>query len=182
MRTTMTQDVEQDTELADWCARNAKPLETPSDLDPLLERIGAAQYVLLGEASHGTSEYYVWRAWLTQRLIREKGFSFVAVEGEWPHCYCLNRYVKDYHECGASAREVLEGFDRWPTWMWANWEIVALAEWLRKHNAELPDEAKVGFYGLDVYSLWESMHSVLKYLEARDGAAVKGRKAGVPLL
>ncbi len=161
----------QDVELAQWCAEQGKPLETPTDLDPLMERIGDARYVLLGEATHGTSEYYVWRMWLTQRLIQEKGFSFIGVEGDWPYCYCVNRYVKDYNECGTSAREVLSDFQRWPTWMWANWEIVALTEWLRKHNASLPPAAKVGFYGLDVYSLWESLDSVLRYLEQEDGQA-----------
>jgi erythromycin esterase-like protein len=162
--------------LAEQCERIALPLEHPADLDPLLDRIGDARYVLLGEASHGTSEYYLWRAMLSQRLIREKGFSFIAVEGDWPDCYCVNRYVKDYNECGTSARDVLHDFDRWPTWMWANWEIVALAEWMRRHNASLPPERKVGFYGLDVYSLWESMDAVLRYLEKADGNAVEAAK------
>ena len=154
------------------------PLQRVSDLDPLIERIGDARFVLLGEASHGTSEYYTWRARLSQRLIREKGFTFIAVEGDWPDCYCVNRYVKGYRECGASAHEVLRTFERWPTWMWANWEVVALAEWLRRHNDALPDERKVGFYGLDVYSLWESLSSVLDYLERVDpDAAYSARRA-----
>ena len=137
-------------------------------LDPLLDRIGDARFVLLGEASHGTSEYYTWRARISQRLIREKGFSFIAVEGDWPDCYAVNRYVKGYGGAGKSAREVLGTFERWPTWMWANWEVVALAEWLRQHNDMLPGERKVGFYGLDVYSLWESLASVMTYLERTD--------------
>jgi erythromycin esterase-like protein len=103
-------------------------LQNAYDLDPLMEQIGDARFVLLGEASHGTSEYYQWRARLSQRLIREKGFSFIAVEGDWPDCYRVNRYVKGYPDSGQSAREVLHSFARWPTWMWANWEIVALAE------------------------------------------------------
>lgn len=145
-------------------------------LDPLMDRIGDAKYVLLGEASHGTSEYYTWRARISQRLIQEKGFSFIAVEGDWPDCYTVNRYVKGYGGAGESAREVLQTFQRWPTWMWANWEIVALAEWLRRHNAALPDEAKVGFYGLDVYSLWESLASVMGYLEQTDPEALEMAK------
>ena len=141
-------------------------------MDPLLERIGDAHCVLLGEASHGTSEYYTWRASISQRLIRDKGFSFIAVEGDWPDCYEVNRYVKGYWDSGNSAREVLEAFERWPTWMWANEEILELAEWLSGHNEGLPEKERVGFYGLDVYSLWESMEAVIEYLERVDPEAV----------
>jgi erythromycin esterase-like protein len=140
------------------------PLEGWGHLDPLIERIGSARYVLLGEASHGTSEYYAWRARLSKRLIQEKGFSFIAVEGDWPDCYRVNRYVKGRLDSGANARAVLEGYERWPTWMWANWEIVALSEWLRRHNDARPPDQRVGFYGLDVYSLWDSLHATLNYL------------------
>jgi len=150
----------------------ARPLRGPEDLDPLLERIGEARYVLLGEASHGTAEFYTWRATLSQRLIREKGFSFIAVEGDWPDCYRVNRYVKDSPEAGESAGEVLHAFERWPTWMWANEEVVALAEWLRRHNEGRPEEKKAGFYGLDVYSLWESLYAVMSYLQRADPAAL----------
>src|SRR5215211_70506 len=142
------------------------PLNTKEDLEPLIERIGDAHFVLLGEASHGTSEYYQWRARLSSRLIAEKGFRFVAVEGDWPDCYRVNRYVKGYGEAGENARDVLHAFNRWPTWMWANWEIVAFAEWMRTFNNNKFNKA--GFYGLDVYSLWESMESILKYLEDKD--------------
>jgi erythromycin esterase-like protein len=134
----------------------------------LLERIGDARYVLLGEASHGTSEYYQWRAEISQRLIRDKGFSFIAVEGDWPDCHRVNRYVKGFHDSGTNAREVLEAFVRWPTWMWANEEVVNLVEWLRRHNKSLPEHRKVGFYGLDVYSLWDSLYAILGYLRKSD--------------
>ena len=157
-----TQDA---TELVDRVGQMAHPLEGTQDLDPLLERIGEARCVLLGEASHGTSEYYTWRARITERLIREKGFSFIAVEGDWPDCYEVNRYVKGYPDSGADAREVLGAFERWPTWMWANEEVAGLAEWLRHHIEGVPEGERVGFYGLDVYSLWESMASVIEYLE-----------------
>jgi len=153
-------------------ARMASPVEGPADLDPLMEKIGDAHFVLLGEASHGTSEYYRWRAAISQRLILEKGFSFIAVEGDWPDCYRVNRYVKDFPDSGTNAREVLDAFDRWPTWMWANEEVVDLAEWLHRHNDGLPDDRKVGFYGLDVYSLWESMYAVLSYLRKVDPSAL----------
>src|SRR5262249_23571840 len=146
------------------------------DLDPLMERIGDARFVLLGEASHGTADYYNWRRTISQRLIREKGFSFIAVEGDWPDCYRVNRYVKGYHDAGHSARDVLHEFRRWPTWMWANEEIAELAEWLRRHNRSQPEERKAGFYGLDVYNLWESMDAVLGYLDKYDGAAAKAAR------
>ncbi|MDN3671103.1 erythromycin esterase family protein [Echinicola jeungdonensis] len=145
--------------------------ETPLSLDPLIEKIGDAQFVLLGEASHGTHEYYTWRAAITKRLITEKGFSFIGVEGDWPDCYRLNRYVKGYPKAGESAHEVLHYFRRWPTWMWANWEMVALVEWLKQHNDPLPRENKVGFYGLDVYSLGESIEVILKYLKKTNAEA-----------
>src|SRR5439155_16748227 len=150
----------------------ARPLRSPRDLDPLVERIGDARYVLLGEASHGTSEYYTWRTLLSQRLIEEKRFSFLAVEGDWPDCYRVNRYVKGSADEGDSAREVLHGFQRWPTWMWANREVVALVDWLRGHNEALPQERKVGFYGLDMYSLWESLYAILTYLHRVDPSAL----------
>lgn len=147
-------------------------LTTAKDLNPLMEEIGDARYVLLGEASHGTHEYYTWRTHITKRLIAEKNFSFVAVEGDWPDCYRLNRYVKGYPGSGKSAADVLHAFNRWPTWMWANWETVALAEWLHKYNNKLSSQKKAGFYGLDMYSLWESMEAIIEYLEKTDPVAL----------
>ncbi len=147
------------------------PLESPDDLDPLFDRIGDARYVLLGEASHGTSEFYTWRAAISQRLIEEHGFSFIAVEGDWEACYRLNRYVKDLPNTGSSAREVLETFDRWPRWMWANEEVVELAEWLREFNADRPLEERVGFYGMDVYGAEDSFHALQDFLAASEAEA-----------
>ncbi|HKZ37489.1 MAG TPA: erythromycin esterase family protein, partial [Chryseolinea sp.] len=144
------------------------PLRFSKDLDPLLKTIGTSQYVLLGEASHGTHEYYTWRTAISKRLIQEKAFSFIAVEGDWPDCYRINRYVKGYNDTGETAAEVLKEFKRWPTWMWANWEIAALMEWLREYNKTQPVDKKVGFYGLDVYSLWESMDVIINYLRKED--------------
>lgn len=142
----------------------SRPLASPADLDPLLERIGDARYVLLGEASHGTHEYYTWRTELSRRLIQEQGFSFIAVEGDWPDCYRINRFVKGFADAGEQGTEVLQQFDRWPTWMWANREVSELIQWLRQHNHGLPHEQRVGFYGLDVYSLWDSLYYVLGYV------------------
>jgi erythromycin esterase-like protein len=120
------------------------------DLDALLECIGDAKYVLLGEASHGTSEFYTWRAEITKRLITEKGFSFIAVEGDWPDCYRVNRYAKGMENSGSSAFEVLHAFSRWPTWMWANREIVDLIEWLRSHNKPIEKEDSFAISTRDV--------------------------------
>lgn len=156
----------------------ALPLESDADLDPLLECIGDARVVLLGEASHGTREYYTWRDRISRRLITEKGFHFIAVEGDWPDCYTVNLYAKGWGNVGDSAREVLHAFSRWPTWMWANEEVAALAEWLREHNRDLPDARKAGFYGLDVYSMWESIDLVTRYLERVDPQlAARARQA-----
>jgi erythromycin esterase-like protein len=105
----------------------SSPLQSNADLDPLIERIGSARVVLLGEASHGTSEFYTWRAAITRRLIEEKGFNFVAVEGDWPDCYQVNRFVKGYPGSARTAEEALATFRRWPTWMWANREVQEFA-------------------------------------------------------
>jgi erythromycin esterase len=177
MRKRTERKVEQTKLIAEGVSRRALPLSDPSDLDPLIERIGDATYVLLGEATHGTSEFYEWRAALSRRLIEERGFSFVGVEGDWPDCYRVNRYAKSYADSGDSARDVLHAFERWPTWMWANREVAEFAEWLRDHNRRLSPERQAGFYGLDVYSLWESMHAVVGYLESVDPALARAARA-----
>jgi erythromycin esterase-like protein len=152
-------------------------IHSMNDLQPLFDKIKNARIVMLGEASHGTHEYYTWRSYISRKLIREKGFQFIGVEGDWPDCYKVNQYVKqDDH--AKSAKEVLHSFDRWPTWMWANWEIVALAEWLCEYNRLLKRNKKIGFYGLDVYSLWDSLDSIMNYLKKTDPAAyVKAEEA-----
>jgi erythromycin esterase len=173
MRRYFTKEVSFDeSETIDFIRQRAYPLHSKADLKPLFDRIGDARIVMLGEASHGTHEYYTWRTHISKRLIEEKGFNFIAVEGDWPDCYRLNRFVKGYDTDNKSAFKVLHAFNRWPTWMWANWEIVALADWLQQYNKELPANKKAGFYGLDVYSLWESMESIMKYLEKTDTAAL----------
>ena len=114
----------------------AKPFETVDDLDPLIAAIGDSKIVLLGESSHGTSEYYSLRAELSKRLIKEKGFSFIAVEGDWPSCQSINQYIKGFNHSTQDVRTVLEDFNRWPTWMWANQEIIDLVEWLKNYNQQ----------------------------------------------
>lgn len=165
-------------ELTALIENNSIAFDGKQAMDELMDAIGDARYVLLGEASHGTHEYYTKRTAISKRLIEEKGFSFIAVEGDWPDCYRLNRYVKNYPDAGDSARSVLESFRRWPTWMWANWEVVALAEWLSDYNKGKAANQKAGFYGLDVYSLWESLEAILQYLEKNDPKAqIKALKA-----
>ncbi|MFN3405657.1 MAG: erythromycin esterase family protein [Cytophagaceae bacterium] len=144
------------------------PLESSKDLDILLEEIGNSRYVLLGEATHGTHEFYTWRTAISKRLIEEKGFNLIAVEGDWPDCYKINRWIKGYKDSGITITEVLQSFKRWPTWMWANYEVAALSEWLREYNSNGAHNNKIGFYGLDVYSLWESMEILVEYLEKED--------------
>ncbi len=144
----------------------ARPLDTARDLDPLLERIGDARVVLVGEASHGTSEYYRWRAALTRRLIEEKGFGAVAVEGDWPDCYRVHCSVTA--ATAEQPRSALAAFRRWPTWMWANEEVAEFAGWLREHNSGRPEGRRVGFYGLDVYSLHDSLRAVRDYLREHE--------------
>jgi len=164
--------------LESYVRHAALPLSDASDLDPLIDRIGDARVVLLGEASHGTSEFYTWRAELSKRLIRERGFNFIGVEGDWPDCYRVNRYIKSMRDGGHDAQSVLHAFERWPTWMWANREVVSLVDWLHRHNESLPDARKVGFYGLDVYSLWDSMRVVMEFLARVDPSlAAAARRA-----
>ena len=169
--TYLKEDKGESIDLTTFIRDNSIDLNNTRDLDVLIDAIGDAKYVLLGEASHGTHEYYTWRSVISRRLILEKGFSFIAVEGDWPDCYRVNRYVKGYTDAGSSAKDVLSAFNRWPTWMWANWEIVALTEWMRKHNATQPANKRVGFYGLDVYSLWESLEAIINYLDKTDKKA-----------
>jgi erythromycin esterase len=155
----------------------ATPLDTPADLDPLLDRIGGATVVMLGEASHGTAEFYTWRAALTRRLIEEMGFSFVAVEGDWPDCDRVDRAVRLMPGAPADPRDALLTFERWPTWMWANEEVVAFTRWLRGHNETRDPADRAGFHGLDVYSLWESLREILVHLREHDPDQVSGALA-----
>lgn len=154
----------------------ARPLESDADLESLLDRIGDARFVLLGEASHGTAEFYAWRTRLTKRLVRDKGFRFVAVEGDWPDCARLDRYVRGKATSAQTAREALQCFARWPTWMWANREVESLVEWLHDYNQRRAPRERVAFHGLDVYSLWDSMAQVVAYLERVDPEAARRAK------
>jgi len=142
-----------------------------SDYDGLMARIGDRRFVLIGEASHGTHEFYRERARITRRLIDEKGFTAVAVEADWPDSYRVNRWVRGMSD-DPDAATALADFRRFPGWMWRNQDVVAFLQWLRAFNeAQAFDEAKVGFYGLDLYSMRASMDAVVDYLERHEPPA-----------
>ena len=161
---------------ADAIADRALPLDDEA-VERLADEVEDADFVLLGEASHGTAEFYRWRARLTAELVERGAASFVGVEGEWTDCFEVNRYVRAERDDPRVTR-VLDEFDRWPTWMWANWEAAAFLERLRAHNENRDRSEQVGFYGLDVYGLFEAMESVVEYLEETDyEAAAQARDA-----
>jgi erythromycin esterase-like protein len=143
----------------------------PGDYDALLEQVGNARFVLLGEATHGTHEFYAERARITRRLIEEQGFTAVAVEADWPDAYRVNRYVRGEGQ-DPDGRAALSGFERFPAWMWRNTAVLDFVEWLRQRNGGA-GAAQAGFYGLDLYSLFTSMHEVLHYLEGVDPNAAR---------
>ncbi|CAM3641302.1 hypothetical protein GCM10009865_26170 [Aeromicrobium ponti] len=162
-------------ELIKAIQNEAYSYNTSSDLDRIIDSIGDAKFVLLGEASHGTSEFYTVRTELSKKLIEQKGFNCIAVEGDWPSCFNVNRYVKGYEQM--SSHEALQDFNRWPTWMWANEEIRHLTEWLHDFNQCTDRRSqKAGFYGIDVYSLWESMEEIIKLLEKNGSTELEAAK------
>lgn len=140
------------------------------DYDPLIDLVGDARFVLLGEASHGTHEFYDARAQITKRLIEEKGFNAIAIEADWPDAYRINRYVRAAG-IDSNSRDALKDFKRFPTWMWRNLDVLAFVEWLRRFNDNREEQSKTGLYGLDLYSMYSSMDAVLRYLEKVDPEA-----------
>jgi len=149
---------------------HAEPLPAPEERDAFgafFDRFGDARIVLLGEATHGTSEFYSARAAITRRLINHHGFNLVAVEADWPDAAQIDAYVR--HHAPRPRRG--DTFVRFPTWMWRNAEVLAFADWMRGHNEVLPAHARASFHGLDVYSLSESIHAVLAYLDRVDPQA-----------
>lgn len=158
-------------------AAAARPLEGgPRDFDALLDLIGDAPYVLIGEASHGTHEFYRLRAELTKRLVVEKGFNAVAAEADWPDAYRVNRWVRGVGG-DVDAEQALAGFQRFPSWMWRNADVLDFVGWLRDFNEHVAPATRVGFYGLDLYSLQASIQAVLSYLGRADPeAAARARE------
>lgn len=146
---------------------------TPASIDQLIEAVGDAEIVMLGEATHGTSEFYKIRTSITQRLIQEKGFVCLAVEGDWPSAQAVNRYIKGYDNPDGPLQELLtNAFNRWPAWMWANEEVASLVSWLRSENEERTPSERIGFYGIDLYSLYESIDEVLQFLKENESFGV----------
>ncbi|RHZ50133.1 hypothetical protein Glove_505g21 [Diversispora epigaea] len=165
-------------------------LNNSKDYDALMKDIGSAKVVLIGEASHGTEDFYRERCLITQRLIKEKGFTVVACEADWPDAFKVNRYVQNFKRNDAKeARASLSGFRRFPTWMWRNLQVMRFVEWMRAYNDHLEAQTKldkgnnnwnrydkVGFYGLDLYSLFGSMEAVIEYLQKTDPEAAEKAK------
>ena len=162
-----------DTALLEGLRRHLQPLpDDARQYDGLLALIGRARFALLGEASHGTHEFYRERAEITKRLITEKGFTAVAVEADWPDAWRVNRYVRGLSD-DADADAALSGFQRFPAWMWRNTVVRDFVEWLRDYNTGLSPLRQVGFYGLDLYSLFSSIQAVLTYLDDVDPEAAR---------
>lgn len=145
----------------------------PNTYATLLEKIGDARYVLIGEASHGTHEFYQARIQITQELIKHKGFMAIAIEGDWPDAYQIHRYLQGK---GDDEQQALQGFQRFPTWMWRNATLLPFIKWLRDFNDQLAPKEKIGFYGLDLYSLYSSAQAVIAYLEKVDPDAADRAK------
>lgn len=160
--------------LSDRVSKAAEPLAgSPDDYDSLLDLVGDARFVLLGEASHGTHEFYRERAVISKKLIYQRGFKAVAMEADWPDAYRINRFVHGVSE-DVDSVEALSGFKQFPQWMWRNADVLDFVGWLREHNDEqVFEDRKCGFYGLDLYSLHASIEAVLDYLKKVDPEAAK---------
>jgi len=163
--------------LADLVRAHARPFPGPATADnALMDRLGQARIVLIGEATHGTHEFYRERALLTRRLIEEHGFTAVAVEADWPDAYRVNRFARGTG-IDVDAVDALADFRRFPAWMWRNADVLDFVGWLRDHNDRLPESKRAGFYGLDLYSLHASMRAVIAYLDKADpDAAARARE------
>ena len=159
------------------CAEPIEDVES-AELEGLLERIGSARVVLLGEATHGTHEFYRMRARISRALVERHGFRAIAVEADWPDAARVDRYAR--HLPPASVP--WKAFSRFPTWMWRNEEVRRFAEWLRAHNGRVEPERRAGFYGLDLYSLFTSADAVLRYLDQVDPEAARVARARYGLL
>ncbi len=155
------------TSLVELLSRRTRPYGDEPSMAELARELSQARLVFIGEATHGTHEFYSFRAQLTQTLIRDHGFCALAIEGDWPASTRVRRYVRR-QGLDRNAREALQGFARWPRWMWANEDVALFVSWLRKHNEGLSKRKQCGIYGLDVYSLFESLDAVLITLDRLD--------------
>ena len=168
----------QDMDVIDTIRRHAIPIDSDASAQRLLEAIDpAATLVLIGEATHGTQEFYRVRADLTRALIRHRGARFVAAEADWPDAYRVDRWVRLLGE-DQSAEAALSDFTRFPRWMWRNREVVRFLRWLRGENSGRSPESRVGYFGIDLYSLHRSMEHVIAYLDKVDPAAAARARRG----
>jgi protein-L-isoaspartate(D-aspartate) O-methyltransferase len=160
-----------DPELSSAIASSCNPFDSveTANLDPLLDRIGRADVVLIGEASHGTSEFYKMRSRITRELIVKKNFNFVAIEGDWPDAARIDHFVRHFD----TPPSEWTAFARFPTWMWRNNDVREFVDWLRIHNTDKSPGKRVAFHGLDLYSLYSSIRSILKYLDDVDPATAE---------
>ena len=151
----------------------ARPIQGETELDEIVEMIANKRLVLLGEATHGTHEFYDLRAAITRRLISKYGYAGVLIEGDWPDSLRVDRFVRGHATADDRSLFAFGGFERFPRWMWRNEDVSAFVEWLQSYNAALPADRRCGFYGLDLYSLHSSMHAVLQYLDDNDPEAAR---------
>ncbi len=148
--------------LPDYFRKKAIELNQASCLDQLIESASSRKLILLGESTHGTHEFYTWRDTISRRLITEQGFNFIVVEGDFASLFEINRYIKNLPGAATSAEEAMSGLNRWPHWMWGNYEVLNMVKWLRSHNDQMPQDMKIGFYGMDVYDEWRSKEELLE--------------------
>lgn len=141
--------------------RHSITFENGGDLAPLIKQLATKKVVMLGESSHGTHEFYQWRSLISQKLIIDHGFDFIAVEGDWPACQKVNEFIQGQEK--SNARAALSNLNRWPTWMWANTEMIGLIDEIYTQNCDF--SRNIGFHGMDVYSFYESMDEVVKKLD-----------------
>ncbi len=155
-------------EIIDEVAANAQPFTEKLDLSSLINAIKDKKIVMLGESTHGTHEFYRWRLEISKELIENHGFNFIAVEGDWPPCQKINSFIQK-QDLLDDPLDILSNFSRWPTWMWANYEMLSVMEWMSEFNQNnFSADLKAGFYGLDVYSLYESISTIRDKLESID--------------
>jgi erythromycin esterase-like protein len=151
----------------------ARPLQGEQDIDRIVELVADKRIVMLGEASHGTHEFYDFRAALSRRLIQHHGFAAVAIEGDWPDALRVDHYVREQASDDEDPIAALESFERFPRWMWRNEDVAAFVAWLYGHNSQRDERHRCGFYGLDLYSMHASMRAVIQYLEDNDHEAAR---------
>jgi len=152
---------------------NSHPLNNKDDLQTLLDQIGNSRIVLLGEASHGTSEFYYWRAEISKYLIQQKDFKLIAVEGDWSEAFRVNQFIKGNEKDSSDIIGLFKKFNRWPTWLWANQEMIPFVQWLNNFNQFKKEENKIGFYGLDLFSIGESLQYLNSLQDLNALTAVK---------